>query len=767
MGGNDQSSQSPLEKYTTDLTQLAADGKLDPVIGRDAEVRRTLQVLARRTKSNPVLLGPAGVGKTAIMEGLAQRIANREVPESLLDKSVKSLDLAGLLAGAGVRGMFEERIKALLQEIEKQEGKIILFIDEIHMLFGLGKAEGALDAANMMKPLLARGVLRLCGATTFEEYRNTIEKDAALARRFQPVMVKEPSLSATISILRGLRGRYEAFHGIGISDSALVTAAQYAERYLSERKNPDAAIDLLDEAASALRLQQESKPEAIESLERNVITMQIELESLRHETDIASKSRRDTLEIELRDKKEEMERLTAVWNEEKRKLDDVRDIKEKLEDAQVELERMTREGNLQRVAELQYAVIPELKKRLPQEDEDGSSQEGQQGQDDKDQGSFLHDRVTSEDIAAVVARTTGIPVSNLLRGDRERLLHIEDSLRQRIVGQDEALTTMAEAIRLSRAGLQSQTKPLASFLMLGQTGTGKTETCKAVADFLFDSKDALIMLDCSELSEQHSISKLVGAPPGYIGYDQAGGLTERVRRKPYSIILFDEIEKAARSVQMVLLQILDEGKLTDAQGRQVDFRQTIVVCTSNLGAEVLSESGATTPDGKLTCRAKESVSSAVQHALPPELLNRFDEILHYNRLSRDSLRGIVDIRLKEIQARLTDRRIELAVDDGAKQWLATNGYSDIYGARPLNRLIQKALLTPLAKVLIEGSVRDGDTVFMGLKKDAKPDEEAIVISGIRHEQTTAAANADTTCASAVAEDIGPDVIEGEILPLRK
>ena len=556
-----------------------------------------------------------------------------------------------------------------------------------------------------MKPLLARGALHLAGATTFDEYRNTIEKDAALARRFQPVMVFEPSLSSTISILRGLRSRYETFHGIGISDGALVTAARYAERYLSERKNPDAAIDLVDEAASALRLQQESKPDQIESLERQIMTMQIELESLRLEKDLASKDRRETLEAELAKQQAEMQRLTDIWKEERKKLEAVREIKEQLEDAQVELERMTREGNLQRVAELQYAVLPELKARLPNE-EDSSSGSG-----------LLHDRVTSEDIAAVVARITGIPARNLMRGDRERLMHIEDSLRQRIVGQDEALNSIAEAIRLSRAGLQSTTKPLASFLLLGQTGTGKTETCKAVADFLFDSKDALITLDCSELSEQHSISKLVGSPPGYVGFDQGGGLTERVRRKPYSIILFDELEKASYAVQMALLQILDEGKLTDGQGRVVDFKQTIVCATSNLGAEFLGEPGATTDDGKPTPATRDKISRAVAAALPPELLNRIDEQLFYNRLSPDSLRGIVDIRLSEIQQRLVDRRIRLDVDAVAKTWLARRGHSEVYGARPLNRLLLKTLLNPLAKLLIDGGVQDGDTVGVSLSDD--------------------------------------------------
>ncbi len=621
-----------------------------------------------------------------------------------------------------------------------------------------------------MKPLLARGVLNVAGATTFDEYRTTIEKDAALSRRFQPVMVFEPSLSSTISILRGLRGRYEAFHGIGISDAALVTAARYAERYLSERKNPDASIDLVDEAASALRLQQESKPEVIETLEREVMTMQIELASLRHESDLASKARRETIEAELEAKRTEMDALTGVWNEEKRKLEEVREVKERLEEINVELERMTREGNLQRVAELQYAIIPELKKRLPKEDDGGTMVEDERSSS-KAPTSLLHDRVTSEDIAAVVARITGIPVRNLLRGDRERLLHIEEHLQQRIVGQDEALRSMAEAIRLSRAGLQNAEKPLASFLMLGQTGTGKTESCRALADFLFDSKDALIKLDCSELSEAHAVSKLVGAPPGYVGFDQATQLTERVRRKPYSIILFDEIEKAAKAVQMVLLQILDEGKLTDSQGRTVDFRQTIVVMTSNLGAEVLAEPGATTSDGKLTETSRAAMMRAVQASLAPELINRIDEQLYYNRLSRDSLRGIVDIRLAEIRTRLSDRRVQLVVRDHAKEWLATNGYSEVYGARPLNRLIQKALLNPLAKNIIDGTIRDGDVVTV----DRNAGEDGIAVVDIQHEQPQPPQQQQQSSRSpgsdayqgGLSADSGPEVVEGEPVPRRR
>lgn len=767
--------ESVLEEFTTDLTKLASEGKLDPVIGRDTEIRRTLQVLSRRTKSNPVLLGPAGVGKTAIMEGLAQRIINREVPDSLLGKKILSLDLAGLMSGTAVRGQFEARIKSLLSEIEKLEGQVILFIDEMHMLFNLGKSEGSLDASNMMKPLLARGVLNVAGATTFDEYRNTIEKDSALARRFQPVSVFEPSLPSTISILRGLRTRYETFHGIGIADSALVTAARYAERYISERKNPDAALDLIDEAAAALRLQQESKPETIENLEREVLTMQIELESLRMEKDAASASRRETLEEHLASKQAELDQISDRWQSERRRLENVREIKERLEDAKADLERQMREGNLQRVAELQYAVIPDLEKQLPTEEEEAAEArkaEEAEASGDEEGSTLLHDRVTSEDIAAVVARLTGVPLRSLLRGERERLLHLEDVMRRSIVGQDQALKSLAQAIRLSRAGLHQPGRPLASALMLGPTGTGKTETCKVLAQQLFDSQDALIRIDCSELSENHAISKLIGAPPGYVGYDAGGALTEQVRRRPYAIVLFDEFEKAARNVQMSLLQLLDEGHLTDSQGRKVDFSNTIIAMTSNIGVEAYQGWGSTNSDGSLTSSGRKTLDTELQKALPLELLNRIDATLVYNALRPQALEGIVKIRLDQVHRRLADeRRIKLQVTEDVQQWLAQNGYSEVFGARPLNRLIQASLLNKVANLIIEGDVIDGDTVQVELNQDWKAGDDeynALFVHSIASEpkpqpkSSRPAPSADGERKNKDGDDEG-EVLEGRLI----
>ncbi|MEO0692829.1 MAG: ATP-dependent chaperone ClpB [Pseudomonadota bacterium] len=710
-----------LKKYATDLTERAREGKIDPIIGRDEEIRRAMQVLSRRTKNNPVLIGEPGVGKTAIAEGLAMRIVDGDVPESLRNKRLLSLDMGALIAGAKYRGEFEERLKAVLSEVTSAAGEIILFIDEMHTLVGAGKADGAMDASNLLKPALARGELHCVGATTLDEYRKHVEKDAALARRFQPLVVEEPTVEDTISILRGIKEKYELHHDVRISDSALVSAAQLSHRYITDRFLPDKAIDLMDEAASRLKMELDSKPEELDALDRQILQMEIEREALKKEDDKASKDRLGKLEGELAGLKEKSDAMTTQWQNERDRLAEAGSAREELDRARIELERAKREGNLQRAGELSYGVIPALEKKLAEAEE-------------AETDVMIEEAVRPEQIAEVVERWTGIPTSKMLEGEREKLLRMEEELGKRVIGQRDAVRAVSNAVRRARAGLQDENRPLGSFLFLGPTGVGKTELTKALAEYLFDDDSAMVRVDMSEFMEKHAVARLIGAPPGYIGYDEGGVLTEAVRRRPYQVVLFDEVEKAHPDVFNVLLQVLDDGVLTDGQGRTVDFKQTLIILTSNLGSQALSQ----LPEGADGAQARRDVMDAVRAHFRPEFLNRLDDQIIFDRLTREDMDGIVKIQLGGLQKRLAARNIALVLDDAASKWLADEGYDPVYGARPLKRVIQRSLQDQLAEMILGGDVADGDTVPVSAGADGlivgdrvsssnrQPPEDAVV-----------------------------------------